>query len=74
MTEVTESRLRILKDEAIEAKDFRLAIELDKIEKELDQKLVEARRNGLMIGFGTAMAVVVMGGVVTKVIIANNRE
>ena len=72
--EVKESRLTILKREAIDKQDFRLAIELDKVEGELDQKLAEARREGLMIGFGTAVAVVIMGGVVTKVIVSNRSE
>lgn len=71
---VKESRLTILKKEAIDKQDFRLAIELDKVEDELDQKLAEARREGLMIGFGTAVAVVIMGGVVTKVIVSNRTE
>ena len=72
--EVKESRLTMLKNQAIEKQDFNLAIELDKIENELDQKTAEARRQGLMIGFGTAVVCVVMGGVVTKVIVSNKTE
>ena len=71
---VIDSRLTILKQEAIDKQDFRLAIELDKVENELDQKLAEARTEGLMVGFGTAVAVVIMGGVVTKVIVANKAK
>ena len=72
--EVKESRLTILKRDAIDKQDFRLAIELDKVESELDQKLAEARREGLMVGFGTAVVCVIMGGVVTKVIVSNRTE
>lgn len=72
--EVKESRLTILKREAIERQDFKLAIELDKIESELDQKTAEARKQGLMVGFGTAVVCVVMGGVVTKVIVSKQTE
>jgi hypothetical protein len=72
--EVQESRLTILKDEATKAGDFRLAIELAKIEDELDQKMAEARRQGLVIGFGGAIVCVVTGGVVTKVIVANKAK
>lgn len=71
MKEVNETRLTILKNEATKAKDFKLAIELDKIEKETDQRVMEARNQGLVIGFGTAVVCVVIGGVVTKVIVAN---
>lgn len=72
--EVQESRLTILKDDATKAGDFRLAIELAKIEDEMDQKLAEARRQGLVIGFGGAIVCVVTGGVVTKVIVANRAK
>jgi hypothetical protein len=53
-----------------DARDFRLATELDKMETRLDQRMVEARRKGLMVGFGTTVVCVKMGGVVTKVIVA----
>jgi hypothetical protein len=71
--EVKKSRLTILKEEAIDADDFSLALELAKIEKDMDFKLLEARNKGLVIGFGSAIVCVVMGGVVTKVIISKGR-
>jgi|GraSoiStandDraft_45_1057281.scaffolds.fasta_scaffold44266_3 hypothetical protein len=74
MNEVKESKITILKNDAIKTEDFRLAIELDKIEMEWDKSLVEARRKGLIIGFGTGVACVIMGGVVTKIIIAKRIE
>jgi hypothetical protein len=72
--EVTESRLTILKREAVKAKDFKFAEELANIELETDNELLRERNKGLVIGFGSAIACVVIGGVVTKIVISNKAE
>jgi hypothetical protein len=69
--EVKESRLTILKQEAMDAKDFKFVEEMNAIEKEYDHKMLEQRNKGLVIGFGSAIVCVVIGGIVTKVIVAN---
>ena len=72
--ETRESALEILRNEAMDAKDLSLVTELNAIEEEYDQKLLEERTKGLVIGFGSAVICVIMGGVVTKIIVSKKDE
>lgn len=65
---VKESTIETMKAEAIAAGDYGTVRKLMEIEAEMERKVLSARLKGIFSGYGTAMAGITIGRVVSRTV------